>query len=178
MQIKSSVDRYGAVAIVIHWTAAAIILALLISGFRAANLTDAALKAGVLRFHVVGGLLVLLLTLARVAWWAFADRKPLPVAGASSLQNGLARLVHILFYIVVLGMAASGIGMMALSGAGATLFGDAGGVLPNFTKFLPRVPHGLGGRFMVALFVLHTAGALYHQFILRDRLFARMGIGA
>lgn len=178
MQIKSSVDRYGAVAIAIHWTAAAIILALLVSGFRAANLTDAALKAGVLRFHVVGGFLVLLLTLARIAWWAFADKKPPPVAGVSSLQSGFARTVHILFYVVVLGMTASGIGMMALSGAGAILFGDAGGVLPAFTKFLPRVPHGLGGRFMVALFVLHIAGALYHQFILRDRLLARMGVGS
>lgn len=178
MRIKSSVDRYGAVAIAIHWIAAALILALLVSGFRAANLSDAATKAGVLRFHVAGGLLVLLLTLARIAWWAFADTKPLPVAGASRLQNGLARVVHVLFYIVTLGMAASGIGMMVLSGAGAILFGDAGGLLPDFTRFPPRVPHGLGGRLMVALFVLHTAGALHHQFILRDRLLARIGIGS
>lgn len=30
---------------------------------------------------------------------------------------------------------------------------------------------------MVAMLVLHVAGALYHQFVLKDRLLARMGIG-
>lgn len=30
---------------------------------------------------------------------------------------------------------------------------------------------------MGALFVLHVGAALYHQFVLKDRLLARMGVG-
>ena len=30
---------------------------------------------------------------------------------------------------------------------------------------------------MAVLLVLHIAAALYHQFIRKDRLFARMGVG-
>ncbi len=34
MAAKSTMDRYGTVAITIHWVAAALIVALLVSGFR------------------------------------------------------------------------------------------------------------------------------------------------
>ncbi|MEH3046842.1 cytochrome b [Sphingomonas adhaesiva] len=37
--------------------------------------------------------------------------------------------------------------------------------------------HGLGGWLMLALLVLHVAGALKHQFIDRQRALARMGLG-
>jgi cytochrome b561 len=30
---------------------------------------------------------------------------------------------------------------------------------------------------MMALVAIHVAAALYHQFVLRDRLLARMGLG-
>ena len=176
MRLKSAPDRYGAVAILIHWLAAALIVMLLVSGFRAAGTLDPVTKTAILRFHVADGIAVLALTLGRVAWWLFADRKPLPVAGTSSLLNRAAAAVHVFFYIVVLGMAASGIGMMALSGAGAVLFGT-GGTLPDFWNYLPRIPHGLGARLFIVLLVLHVGGALYHQFIRGDRLLARMGIG-
>lgn len=124
--------------------------------------------------HVPLGVLVLLLTLFRLFWWWRVDQKPHPVAGDPAWQTFSAKAIHVLFYIVILGMAASGIGMLALSGAGAILFSSAAGPLPDFTAFLPRVPHGLGGRLMVALFTLHAGAALYHHFIKKDGLIWRM----
>lgn len=44
--LKSRADRYGAIAVSIHWLSAVLILALLGSGFRAANAMDAATKPG------------------------------------------------------------------------------------------------------------------------------------
>jgi cytochrome b561 len=46
---KSGPDRYGTIAISIHWLSAILITALLGSGFGAANAVDAAAKAGALR---------------------------------------------------------------------------------------------------------------------------------
>lgn len=42
---KSSSDRYGRVAITIHWVSAAMIIGLMIAGNRAADMTDLEAKA-------------------------------------------------------------------------------------------------------------------------------------
>ncbi len=176
MALRSTNDRYGSVAIAVHWLSAVLIFGLIASGFRAAATVDAAAKASLLRVHAVAGVLVLALTLFRLAWWLFADCKPDPLS-ASRLMERAASTVHALFYVVILGMAASGIGMMVLSGAGPVIFGGQGGPLPDFFQYPPRIPHGLGARLLIIALVLHVGGALYHHFIARDRIFARMGFG-
>lgn len=177
MALKSTKDRYGMVAITIHWVAAALIVALLVTGFRVSGAADPAAKAAFLRFHAVMGIAILVLTLGRIAWWWFADRKPMPVAGQPALLHRAASAVHVIFTIVIIGLAASGIGMMVLSGAGPIVFGGASGALPDFWSYAPRIPHGIGVRVLIALLILHVGGALYHHFIRGDRLLARMGIG-
>ncbi|MBT3810591.1 MAG: cytochrome b [Rhodospirillaceae bacterium] len=173
---KSTPDQYGRVAIAIHWVSALLIVALLVSGFRADATADAVGKITVLRAHAAMGITILILTLARIAWWRMADRKPPAPEGTTNSQHRAAQLVHVLFYVVILGMAVSGIGMLVLSGAGAILFGGGAGPLPDFETFLPRTPHGIGARLMLALFALHAGAALYHHFIRRDGLLRRMGI--
>lgn len=176
MAWKSSKERYGTVAIWVHWTSALLIIALLVSGFRAAATIDPSGKAALLRVHASMGTLILLLTLFRLAWWLFADRKPDDLS-SERLLNLAARTVHILFYIVIIGMTASGIGMLALSGAGPAIFASGTAALPDFWSYAPRLPHGAGGRALVVLLTLHVLGALYHHFIRKDRIFARMGLG-
>ena len=177
MSLKSSENRYGTVAVAIHWLSALLVLGLLISGLTAAGMADQAAKVSILRIHAVVGSTVLVLTLARVAWWLFADRRPTDPAGMPRLQGRAAHAVHLLFYVALIGMAASGIGMLILSGAASILFGGAPGPLPDFLQYPPRIAHGFGAFFLVALIVAHLAAALYHQFVMRDRLLARMGIG-
>jgi len=176
MGTRSTSNQYGTVVVTIHWLTAILVLALIATGFRASGLEDAAAKAGLLRAHISMGVLILLLTGARVVWWWLADKKPDPVA-MPRWQDLLARAVHVGLYIVIFGMAASGIGMIALSGAGPVIFGAVSGSLPDFTDFAPRTPHGIGARLMGVLFALHAGAALYHQFVKRDRLLGRMWYG-
>ncbi|WP_084044581.1 cytochrome b561 (plasmid) [Ensifer sp. WSM1721] len=175
--LKSNRDRYGAVAVSIHWLTAILILVLLGSGFQAANAVDAAVKTPFLRVHISVAIVVLVLTVFRIVWWWLFDLKPLPVEGSPAWQERIASWVHLGFYIVVLGMAASGIGMMILSGAAPAVFGPPGAALPNFTDYPPRVPHGLGGRLLARLLAFHAGAALYHHFIRRDGLLRRMWYG-
>jgi cytochrome b561 len=177
MSAKSTPERYGTVAIAMHWVTAFAVFGLLASGFRAAGMVDLGAKASLLRVHAVVGISVLVLTVLRVLWWWLVDRKPADPAGTPRWQAVSAHIVHGLFYVVIAGMAASGIGMMALSGAGEVLFGGSTASLPDFTLYLPRIPHGLGARLMLALIVIHVGAALYHQYVLRDRVLARMGAG-
>lgn len=175
--MKSTSTKYGTVAVTIHWLSAILILALVGSGFRASSLVDSAAKASILSVHVPLGIIILLLTLVRVAWWLFADHKPSHPTGDPAWQNMIAKAVHVLFYVVIFGMVASGIGMMILSGAGSILFAGSDGPLPDFWDYLPRVPHGIGARIMIALLVLHIGAALYHHFIKKDGLIWRMWFG-
>lgn len=175
--LKSRPDRYGAVAVSIHWLSAILILALLGTGFQAGNAMEPATKVAFLRVHIPAAIIVLLLTVLRLFWWWRIDLKPQPVQGSPAWQERLARAVRVAFYIVILGMVASGIGMMALSGAAPIIFGESGIALPNFHDHLPRVPHGLGANLLLALLVAHIWAALYHHFIRRDGLLRRMWYG-
>ena len=53
----------------------------------------------------------------------------------------------------------------------------SGAPLPDFSEVLPRLAHGIMSKVLLVLLAGHIGAALYHQFIRRDRLLARMGIG-
>lgn len=175
--LKSTASRYGAIPITTHWLSAIFILAAIVTGLQAGNAIDPAAKVGFLRIHIPAAIIVLTLTLFRIVWWWFIDRKPLPVSGPPLWQERLARIVHLALYVVILGMIASGIGMIVLSGAGPTVFGESRIPLPNFHNYPPRIPHGLGANLLLALLAAHTGAALYHHFIRRDDLLWRIWYG-
>ncbi len=172
MAIMSTPLQYGRVAIVLHWSIAALTLVALASGFAADAIGRGAHAA--LRAHAVSGLLAGALTLVRIAWWWLADVRPDPASKSDGIKGTIAQVAHVLLVILPVIMAASGIGMLALSGAGEQLFGAAPGPLPEFERFRPRVPHGIGARILIALVLLHVSAALYHHLVLRDRLLERL----
>jgi len=174
MTAKSSPKAYGSIAKNLHWITVALIIALLASGMIADTTTDAAGKASILSFHAPLGVAVLLVTLMRLVWWWRFDTKPAPLGGDPAWQEQLAKAVHILLYVVILGMAASGIGMFILSGAGDILFGGAPDPLPDFNNFAPRVPHGIGAKLLLVLVIGHAGAALYHHFVKHDGTLGRI----
>ncbi len=176
MTLKGKPGRYGSMAVALHWVSAIAILALLVLGFGAASTADAAQKAALLQLHVPLGALVLVLTVARAAWWFF-DRRPDVPAGQQRWQRLTAHAVHALLYLVLIVMGISGIGLLLLSGAGGVLFFGASRPLPQFADFPPMLVHAAGAFTLAALICFHLVGALYHQFYRRNRLLARMGVG-
>ena len=175
--LKSTPSRYGTIPVTVHWITAILILLALASGFQAGNSLDAGAKAAFLRMHIPAAIIVLLLTAFRIIWWWFFDTKPEAVRESPLWQERLARGVHVAFYIVILGMIASGIGMLVLSGAGPAVFGGTGAGLPDFHQYPPRVPHGLGARLLIALLLAHVGAALYHHLVRRDGVLRRMWYG-
>lgn len=172
MTLFSTRDRYGSVAVVLHWSIAVLIALAVVSGFAADAGGPDAVNA--VRAHSVAALAAACLVVVRIVWWVVADRRPAPVEGGGRLQHIAARTVHILSYIVILGMTASGIGMMAGLDAFPALVAGEGAMLPDFEEVRPRAPHGVGARVLLALVALHAAAALYHQFVLKDGSLRRM----
>jgi cytochrome b561 len=176
MTIKSSPARYGSVAITIHWASALAVILTFAAGFTVGEVLPAGEGATLLLVHIGLGLTVFVLTLLRIVWWLVADKHPAPPANQPGWQRMTATAVHFALYAILVLMATSGIMTLVLSGAVPTLL--AGGPVPDFSELIPRIAHGVMARILLALFVLHVGAALYHQLIRRDRLLARMGVGA
>ena len=177
MSLRSSPERYGAVIIAIHWLTALALLAMLGTGLAAANTADAAGELVLLRVHAIMGAAVGALTLFRIVWWLAVDTPPRE-AEPSRGRAMAARLVHFGLYGVILVMVASGIATILLTGAGAQLGGAAPLPLPDFTLAPPFTVHGILARVLIVLLAGHIGAALWHQFVRRDRLLARMGLGS
>ncbi|MEN3929609.1 cytochrome b/b6 domain-containing protein [Microvirga sp. W0021] len=168
MALKSSKTCYGRMAVLMHWFVAIAILVLIPLGFRMSATTDMVLKAGLLKAHAAIGLMVFAITIARIVWWWFADRKPEDLPGTPKLQSRVAHLTHTALNLIILVMAISGIRMMVLINNGL------GG---SDQMFGPMKAHGVAAFLLIMMLTFHVAAALYHQFILKDKLFARIGIG-
>ena len=91
-------------------------------------------------------------------------------------MNFAAKAVHILLYVFLLGMAASGLGLFQMANLPA-VFSGAAPYPSNFFEYLPRMGHGLTSWLLLAIVLLHFGAALYHQFIKKDNLLARMWFG-
>jgi cytochrome b561 len=176
MSIKSTSERYGTVARTLHWMSAVLILLLIPLGFVMQTAPEG-LRLGLYRAHVVIGLLTGVLTLLRLIWWLALDRKPQASRDTVSLQHILAKAVHGAFYVALLVLAVSGIRMLVLSNLGTMLFiGDLTLAPVNLAGRPPRLVHGLMAYLLIALFVLHVLGALYHHWIERDGTLSKMGL--
>jgi hypothetical protein len=66
----------------------------------------------------------------------------------ATLAGAYRQVVHVLFDIIILVIIASGLGMMALSVAAPLIFGGEGALLPDFWKYPPRLPHGIGAQYL------------------------------
>jgi cytochrome b561 len=175
MGVKGNSARYGSVAIALHWISAVAIIIMLGTGFAAALAAEPQ-KAAILRIHVPLGVTVLILTLVRIAW-RFFDIRPANPVGQPRWQAVAAYGVHSLLYLAIAAIAASGIGLLVLSGAAPVLFFATSGPLPNFSAFTPMTVHTILAFVLIALVGGHFGTVLYHQFVRRDRLASRMGIG-
>ena len=176
MPMKSTTYRYGSVAIALHWTSALAIFAALAGGLVMANSADPALVRAILPIHLVLGSTALVLTLVRIGWWIWGDKRPPPLPGQPPAQESAARIVHALLYVAILVLASSGLATVILSGAIPALL--SGSPLPDFDTLLPRLAHGIASKALLVLLALHVGAALWHQVVRRDHLLARMGVGA
>jgi len=175
LSAKSTSTHYGSVAVAFHWLTALLIVGLFASGLLAAGQTDPNAELALVRLHAPLGAGVLVLTLLRIVWWWIADRRPDSPSDLPDWQKFTAKAVHIGLYLVILVLASSGIATLILSGAIPAIV--SGTTLPDLDTVLPRLVHDTAAKAMLALLALHIGAALYHQFIRRDRLMARMGLG-
>jgi cytochrome b561 len=180
-------ERYSGVAIALHWTIAVLILSNIGIAWYFNTLSGAA-KIGPVQLHKSIGITVLMLSVARLGWRLAVPAPKLP-SYVTGWEKLLAQTVHVLFYVIMLGMPLSGWAMSSASPLirvfPITLFHLVPWPTMTFLSSLPHdqmkqaekafeTTHGLLAKLAYGLVVLHVAGALKHQFISNDDVVARM----
>lgn len=175
--LKDSRNGYGLISIVIHWVSAVLILFLFGLGIYMTGLSyyDDWYHKGP-ELHVSLGLVVLLIMLVRVIWRII---NPTPVDLANKrVQNLAAKLVKLGFYAFIFIVLVTGYLITTAEGQPASMF--------NLIKFpvltelsaknvdIAGALHEYLAWGIVLLVVLHTAGALLHHFVMRDRTLVRI----
>lgn len=170
------VTRYHPLLVVLHWLIAALVILGLVLGPIMAEM-PLEQKIQPLRVHMAMNIAVGVLILVRLLV-RFTTRKPPPATTGNAWLDRLRLSVHVLLYIAVLSMVSTGLGMAAMGDLLDVVYGGAG--FPpdfNFHELAPRAGHGFFAAVLMVLIGLHIAGALYHHFVLKDRLLARMWFG-
>ena len=178
MSKLQTVARYHKALVVLHWMLAVLLLLALGMGSFVLSTTpnSAPEKIAALQGHMIVGGLILLLTLTRLGV-RLKTAHPPPATTGHPLLDKLAPLTHWVLYVLVLLMAGSGVAMSVLAGLPAIVFGGVGSLPVDFNSLPPRAVHGLVAKLLMLAIAMHVAAALYHQFVRRDGLLARMGWG-
>jgi cytochrome b561 len=174
----ASSTPYTPLARALHWLTALLVIATFPIGV---TMVQEGLARGtqdtLYILHKNGGILILLLILARLAWRAGHPAPPLP-ASVPPLQQKIAHLTHWVLYVLVIVMVVSG--YIRVKAAGFPLEGlDALGIpsLVPKSDTLAKTAQAIHGtaRFALAgLILTHIAAALYHGLVKRDGVFSRM----
>lgn len=186
----TNVTRYSKVAILLHWLIALMIIGMMVAGiWMTGAIQEQATQAAafeVYQLHKSFGLVILLLSLLRLAW-RLTHRAPGLPADMPAWEKRAAHATHWLFYGLMIGLPITGWLMVSASPWG----------LPTMFFGMFEVPH-LGSlaeldhagkelwesRFKtvhkyvayggIGLLLMHVGAALKHHFIVRDDILVRM----
>lgn len=170
-------NRYHPALVSIHWLMALLVFIMLGVGKFVMPGVDptAPQKPMMLQTHAyIGGAIAVLLIVRLVL--RFTVKRPTPADAGNAFLNFVAKAVHFLLYFFLLGMAVSGLGLFQMANLPA-VFSGAAPYPANFFDYLPRMGHGLTSWLLLAIIALHFGAAMFHQFIKKDNLLARMWFG-
>ena len=157
--------------------------------------------------HMVIGITLLVLVLIRLVM-RFTVKRPADATAGHKLLDIFAKIVHYGLYLTVLTVTVLGMVFTTQNGELQSMFtgsrpefngpppsfngsqpgfnppapgqfpGGPGGRPPGGFRSPLRMIHGLAAYLLALLVGIHILAALYHQFIRRDNLFARMWYGS
>jgi cytochrome b561 len=173
--------RYSAVAILLHWLLAIVILAMFAMGLYMADLPFSPMRMKLYNWHKWAGVCFLSLTVLRLVWRATHRPPALPQAVTLSMpgwQMQAFHATHYLMYALFFVVPLLGWAYSSAIGYQIVLFGvlplpDLVGADKALAELIKPL-HGLSAWALIVLAVLHIGAALKHQWLDRDGLMQRM----
>ncbi len=177
MQIRNSLNRYGAVAQSLHWIVVVLVVLQFMSALIADDMPFGVAKALIMVRHKSIGVTILVLATLRLAW-RLANPVPTLPATLKPYERRLANVTHTLLYVCLFAMPITGWIMTAAKNFPFRWFG-------LFSWPMPIAPNKALGEIMqtthttlavtlAAVVTLHILAALKHHFVLKDSVLKRM----
>ena len=173
-------ERYDSASVALHWVVAILIACQWTSGQTIDWFGKGAPRIDARSVHLVIGSLLIAVMAVRIVWRIGPGRR-LPPADVG-LWDLMARGMHGLLYLMVVGVLTGGVATELLRGD--SFFGlltlpkpgDLTG--PARHALAERIGdlHGLGANAILALAGLHAAAGLFHHYVLKDDVLRRMSV--
>ncbi len=179
MSTTNQAVRYSRGAILLHWLIALLIIGNFIGAWVSEDLPRDE-RMVMMGYHKATGVVILLLTLARIGWRLINPPPPL-LDTLKAWEAALAKVTHALFYALMLAVPLAGLGLHSAFSKGkpVSLFGlfdfpalPVGADKPTIGLF--HELHEVTATAMLVLLGIHVLAALKHQFLDRDGTLARM----
>lgn len=180
----SNSQNFSYTAIGFHWLVAVMLVGMLGVGFYMTGLGDEeiSLKFSLYQWHKSFGILILLLTLARLGW-RFLNPSPPPLD--SGWRKAAAKISHVLLYAFTLLVPLAGWAMVSASpwNIPTVLFDTVPWPhLPGLATLEDKASAEAAFKLVhkslaystALLALLHAGAALHHHFILKDKTLVRM----
>lgn len=177
MSVES--PRYSLPHRVIHWIMAVAILIAIPGGVIMGKLPPGQMQNNVYDLHKSLGVLVLVLALIRIALKR-RDGVPAPATGVEPWQTMAATSVHHALYALMVIVPVLGFVANSFYGAAIPFFWLF--TIPTFTPHNEEIAgaifsmHTALAILFGILLAVHIGAALYHRFIRKDAVFARMSL--
>ncbi|WP_269584004.1 cytochrome b [Roseibium sp. Sym1] len=175
--MANAVERYSLIARSIHWLTALMVLTMVPAGLVMIRIEGGALQNQLFDFHRSVGIVLMLLTVLRLAYRLTHPPAPLPDS-MPHWQKLAAKATHVFLYGFLL--VNPFLGWVATSAYGAKISVFGLYTMPALiakdralSEQLFQVHLALGLLFTAAV-LLHIAAALYHGLVRRDGVLSRM----
>jgi cytochrome b561 len=178
--LENKEDRYGAIAILFHWSMALLVVGLAALGLYMVTLPDVGFntkKVTLVLYHKEFGMLAFVLLATRLSW-RITQLLPRLVEDLPDWQKIAARFVHLSFYALLFALPMTGYFMSSAAGIPVSFFGVF--MLPDlvhrdgdlFQQYV-TVHKWLGYALIFFIFV-HASAALRHHFVFKDDTLRKM----
>ena len=177
MNWRNTEAHYGIIAKGFHWSVFVLIAGLLGVGLYMTSQTFTPEIFTLYKWHKTLGVIALALITARLVWRLLSPPPALP-ADTSVLEKWAAHGTHTLLYVLILVMPLSGWIMSSAAPFPNLILGNV--QLPALVAQDEAIAnlfasiHFWSGRLLIAVLAIHISAALFHHFVRKDQILARM----
>ncbi len=176
--LKNTLQSYGAIAKIVHWLVAVVVLGLFALGLWMVDLTyyDEWYRLAP-HYHKSVGILLAIVMLFRLVWRICNVRPKTPVEH-TLFEKKAAHCVHVMLYIIIFLMIVTGYLISTADNRGIEVFNwfevmSLGSFLDNQEDIAGNIHRWLAYG-LIGLVSVHSIAALKHHFIDKDNTLKRM----
>ena len=174
MHIKNTLTEYGLISKLLHWVSAILLLVQIPLGSYLVDLDFGIERINIENIHVIIGLSLFYLVIFRLIYKII---NPTPKLDPSVFkgQRFLAKLNHVMLYVIILSITISGIFKKLFNGETLTIIFKKIKIQDNFQLGeLFYDVHVFSNYLLIVLIVIHLMAIIAHKLFFNDNLFKRM----